>query len=318
MTGARPPYRRGAGSEPTGQADTMGSRMQDPPGHRVAAGPDGRFADVGGMDVHYRLAGSDGPGVLLLHHFFGNAATWRHVLDGLSGDARALAYDRPGFGLTERVDPGAWDGDGDPYTRGAAVDIALALLDRHGIERAVVVGSSSGATIALELFARARERVGALVLMAPAITGDIGPPDTLRPLLRRAAALVGPIVRRRARGITPERVSRGWYDPSRASEADAEAYRAPMQVPGWEAGLWYVMTAEPRPDLRHVLPTVDVPTLVVSGSHDRTIRPHWSRRTAAAIPTARYVELDGVGHTPQEEAPERLLVVLREFVGAVG
>lgn len=290
------------------------------PAHRRLADPDSRFVVLSGIDVHHRVVGEprDGrPGLLLLHHFFGNVFTWRHVLDGLAAEGRhAVAMDRPGFGLTERLPRHRWNGL-HPYTRDTAARLAVELLDHLGMDEAVLVGSSAGGTAALEVLRRARERVRGLVLLAPAITGDVGPPSALRPVLRAATPIATRIVRRFARGVTPERIGRSWHDPTRATEEDAAAYRRPLDVPGWDRAFWELVTAEPSPDLRALLPTIDVPTLVVSGASDRIIRPRWSQRTAAAIPGARYVELEGVGHTPHEESPEQLLDVLRDFLDRV-
>lgn len=268
-----------------------------------------------GIDVHHRVEGDDGPAVVLLHHTFGNVATWRHVLAGLSDIARVVAYDRPGFGSTER--PAPRRGAPHPYTRATAVELTVELMDHLDMERAVLVGSSSGGTVALETIARYPDRVRGLVLVSPAITGDVGPPSWLRPALRPLAPLLAPLIRRRASDLSPARISSGWYDPSLATEDDVAAYRSAMETPGWEAGLWRAVTAEPSPDVRSVLREVTVPTLVVTGSHDRNVRPSSSRAVAEAIPSGRYVELAGVGHTPQEEAPEALLEVLRPFLSAL-
>lgn len=288
--------------------------------HRRAAGPDSRFAVLSGIDVHHRVVGEprEGrPGLLLLHHFFGNVFTWRRVLDRLDADGQhAVAMDRPGFGLTERLPRERWNGL-HPYTRDTAARLGLELLDHIAMDDVVLVGSSAGGTAALELYRRAPERVRGLVLLAPAITGDVGPPDVLRPLLRVATPVARRLVRRFADGVTPERIGRSWHDPSLATEEDADAYRRPLDVPGWDRAFWELVTAEPSPDLRGLLPRIDVPTLVVSGASDRVIRPRWSRRTAAAIPGARYVELPEVGHTPHEEAPERLVEVLQGFLDRV-
>lgn len=280
------------------------------PAYRRPAGR-GSFTRIDGIDVHYRAVGAAGPGVVLFHHHFGNVATWRHVLDGLADVARVVAFDRPGFGFTERP---RGRRRADAYTRETASRLATGLMDHLGLEDAVLVGASAGGTIALETVHRAPRRVRGLALLAPAITGDVGPPASLRPLLRRAGRLLAPVIRRRAADLSLARVARGWFDPSRATEEDVAAYRAPFDVPGWEAALWATMTADEPPDVRHVLPRIEVPVLVVSGSHDRTVRPAWSRRVAGAVPRGRYVELPDVGHTPHEEAPERLLPVLRGFL----
>jgi pimeloyl-ACP methyl ester carboxylesterase len=279
-------------------------------------GPRGGFARLAGVHVHHEVAGDpQDPTVLLLHHFYGSTATWRHVLTDLAHDHHVAAFDRPGFGLTERPTRRAWD-DGNPYTRDTSARIALGLLDELEAPDAVLIGSSAGGTVALEAYARAPERVRALVLLSPAITGDVGPPAGLRPAPRPPAARrVGPrLVRRLARNVTLERVTRSWHDPARGTAADLDAYQRPLQVEGWDRGLWEVVTAEEPPHLAGLLPQVDVPTLVVAGESDRVIAPRWNARTAAAIPGARFEVLPSCGHTPQEECPAELLALIRDFL----
>jgi pimeloyl-ACP methyl ester carboxylesterase len=277
---------------------------------------DSRFERFNDIEVHHQVAGPSGaPAVLLSHHFYGSVPTWRHVMDELGGDHLVTAFDRPGFGLTERKPRAAWNGS-NPYTRASAATIGWELLDHLGAERAVLVGSSAGGTNVLEMYARHPERVRALVLVSPAITGDVGPPDFLRPVLRgpQGRALAPFIAQRLASDIGIERISSSWADPSRATEADAEPYQRMLRVEGWELGFWELINAEPRPDLREVVRSIDVPTLLVTGDRDPVIAPRWNRRTAAAIPGARFVELENCGHTPQEECPEQLVEVVRDFL----
>lgn len=287
------------------------------PSHARAFGdPDSRFATLAGIDVHHKVAGpDDAPAVVLLHHFHGNVATWRHVQRGLADHYRVAAFDRPAFGLTERPRRRTWNG-ANPYTRETSARLTVELLDELGMDQAVLIGSSAGGTVALEAYAQAPERVRALVLVAPAITGDVGPPAFLRPLLRHPQLRrLGPRIIRRAAGeITLERVAGSWSDPSRATADDVAAYTVPMQAEGWHAGYWEVFAAEPPPDLSALLPRIAVPTLVVTGDQDRVVSPHLSRRTAAAIPGAAYVEIPGCGHTPQEECPDAFEEAVRDFL----
>lgn len=286
---------------------------------RTLAGSDSRFLDVDGVAVHHRLAGPpDAPAVVLLHHFYGSVASWRHVQDDLSRDHRVIAFDRVGFGLTERPPRTRW-GAINPYTRQMSARIALRLMDDSDIEVATLIGASAGGTVALETFAEAPDRVAGLALVSPAITGDVGAPGRLRPLLRSwPLRTLGPrIVQRVAGEVTRERVARSWHDPRLASDDDVAAYARPLQVDGWQHGFWEVMTAEPPPDLRRLLGRIDVPTLVVAGASDPVIGPGWNRRTADAIPGARFHLLREVGHTPHEERPDLLLPVLRRFLADV-
>jgi pimeloyl-ACP methyl ester carboxylesterase len=287
---------------------------------RALADHDSRFDRFGGIDVHHKVAGDPShPTVVLLHHFYGNVATWRHVQPRLAEDHQVAAFDRPAFGLTERPPRSAWVDGRNPYTRAASVDITLDLLDELAADEAVLIGSSAGGTSALETYARAPGRVRALVLASPAITGDVGPPPFLRSVMRAPPLRrLGPrLVQRLAGDITLERVSGSWADPSRATTDDVAAYSAPMRVEGWDRGFWELFAAEEPPALSELLARIDVPTLVVSGDRDRVIAPRSNRRTAAAIPGAEYVELEGCGHTPQEECPERFLEVVRSFLADV-
>ncbi|MCC5947786.1 MAG: alpha/beta fold hydrolase [Nitriliruptoraceae bacterium] len=286
------------------------------PGPELAY-PDSRFETFAGVEVHHKVSGStDAPTVLLSHHFYGSVPTWRHVMADLGDDHQVVAFDRPGFGLTERPARADWGGT-NPYTRETSARIGWELLESLDAgEDVVLVGSSAGGTNVLEMYARHPERVRALVLLSPAITGDVGPPDWLRPVLRgpQGRALAPLIVRRIARSIDVERVASAWADPSRATGEDAEPYQRMTQVDGWELGFWELVNAEPRPDLREVVRAIDVPTLVVTGDRDRVIAPRWNQRTAAAIDGARFEVLDNCGHTPQEECPDALVEVIRGFL----
>ncbi len=284
---------------------------------RELADEHSRFATIEGLEVHHEVRGEPAdPTVLLLHHFYGNTRTWRHVLDGLADRYQVAAYDRPGFGLTERPARAEWDGRGNPYTREASARITLGMLDELGAQRGVLVGSSAGGTAALEAYARAPERVSALVLVSPAITGDIGPPGAWRPLLRSPQGRrLGPyLVRRVGAEVDTARVGRSWADPSRTTAADVAAYTRPLRAERWDQALWELFTAEDPPDLRELLARIEVPTLVVAGDADPVISARWNRRTAAAIPGAEFAELPGCGHTPQEECPDALIAAVGDFL----
>ena len=287
---------------------------------RALAYPVSRFARLAGVEVHHEVHGDPpAPALLLSHHFYGSTRTWRHLTADLARDHLVAAFDRPGFGLTERPRH-PWNGVAAPYRRATAARIGWELLDHLDVDEAVLVGSSAGGTNVLEMYAQRPDRVRALVLISPAITGDVGPPAPIRPLMRTGPLrAVGPRVVRRLTGrVDVARVSRGWFDPSRATAADAEPYQRMLQVDGWDRGLWEAVCAQRPPDLRGVLRTIHVPTLVVAGDHDSVIAADLSRRTAAAIPDARFRLIERCGHTPQEERPGELVTAIRSFLGDLG
>jgi pimeloyl-ACP methyl ester carboxylesterase len=291
---------------------------------RALARPGSRFLTLDGIEVHHELLGPDpavdartAPALLLSHHFYGSTPVWDRFAPLLADRHRIVTWDRPGFGLTER--PVRHSDGRNPYTREAAARLGWSLLDALGIEQAVLVGASAGGSNVLEMYAQEPDRVRALVLLAPAITGDVGAPPQVRPLLRSTPLRrLGPrIVERFVGDITRERSTRSWHDPARARDEDLAPYRDLTRVEGWSRGLWEVMTAEPPPDLRPVLRSIRVPTLVVTGAQDRTIAPRWGRWVAATVPSGRFALLPDCGHVPHQERPDELAAIVRPFLDEV-
>lgn len=284
------------------------------PGDQVGD-PDSEFALLNGVEVHYKVRGEGSDDLVLLHHTYGNVFTWEHVLSGLADRARVTAFDRPGYGLTQRLPRDQW-GETNPYTREASSQITVELMDRLGMDQAVLVGSSAGGTSAIETATRFPERVRALILVSPAITGDVGPPDNLRPLLRapQLRRIGQRVVERLGSEITAERVGGAWHDPSRVTEQDIANYRRPLDVDNWAVGYYDLFTAEDPPYLVEELRQLQVPTLLVVGGSDTVITVAENRETAEAIPGARFEVLEGCGHTPQEECPDQLLTLIRGFL----
>ena len=285
---------------------------------RELARPQSRFVRLDGIEVHHEVHGpDDAPALTLSHHFYGSTPVWDRLVPLLADRHRVVTWDRPGFGLTER--PVRDERTENPYTRAATARLGWSLLDALGIGETVLVGASAGGTNVLEMYAQQPDRVRALVLLAPAITGDVGAPPRLRPLLnstplRRVAPRT---VERVAGEVTRERMTRSWADPSRAEDIDLAPYEHMLRIEGWSRGLWEVMTAEPPPDMRPVLRSVRVPTLVVTGAQDRTIPPRWGRWVAATVPGGRFALLPECGHVPHQERPVELAAIVRPFLTEV-
>lgn len=285
---------------------------------RELARPQSRFVRLDGIEVHHEVHGADhAPTLTLSHHFYGSTSVWDRLVPLLADRHRVVTWDRPGFGLTERPVRDARSEN--PYTRAATARLGWSLLDALSIGETVLVGASAGGTNVLEMYAQQPDRVRALVLLAPAITGDVGAPPRLRPLLNsRPLRRVAPrTVERVAGEVTRERMTRSWADPSRAEDVDLAPYEHMLRIEGWSRGLWEVVTAEPPPDMRPVLRSVRVPTLVVTGAQDRTIPPRWGRWVAASVPGGRFQLLPDCGHVPHQERPAELAAIVRPFLAEV-
>ncbi len=273
------------------------------------ADPDSQFVVLDGISVHYKAAGAGETGFVLLHGFGASTFSWREVLSAFSTWGNTVAFDRPGFGLTER--PLAWVG-ANPYAAESQIAFALRLMDELGIEKAILVGHSAGGGIALLTALTHPERVAALVLISPA-TGGGGPfPAWLRPVLATPQARrLGLLFIRRIQDQGREILSQSWHDPGKITPSVRAGYELPLRTENWDRGLWEFTLAARPTGISDRLGGIGVPSLVITGDDDRIVPLEKSRELAARIPGAELAVLAACGHLPHEERP-------MEFLDAVG
>ena len=284
----------------------------------LAAYGNSELLDLVGVRTHVQTwdpAGTPTATVVGLHHFYGSAQTF-HRLGPLLADAglRLVAFDRVGFGLTDRPHPrGRWTGPESPYTRAFAVAQLEALLDHLGVDRAVVTGTSMGGAITLEFALAHPDRVAHAVPCSAPLTGDASPSPWVRRLLRTpgVAGVGTALVRRLAGRIDHARVGRSWHDATAVEDADVEAHARFRDVEGWEHGLWWKWISDERPALLDRLPELaanGTRVTAVGATHDRLVRPRVARRIARDA-DGRFVELD-CGHVVHAEGAAGLAEVL--------
>ncbi len=276
------------------------------------ADPDSRFIEVNGITVHYKMAGSGRPALILLHGFAASTFSWREVIGPMSEWGTVVAFDRPGFGLTER--PLQWTGRS-PYSPEAQPDLMVGLMDALGIERAVMVGNSAGGTVALLTALTYPERVEALVLVDPAVYVRGMTPAWLRPFLNTPQVRhLGPLLARQIQDWGVDFARSAWHDPSRITPEIWEGYAKPLRAENWDLALWEVTRAGHPLDLPERLGQVTVPALVITGDDDRIIPTEQSIRLAGEIPGAQLVVIPECGHVPQEECPGPFLEAVEAFL----
>jgi pimeloyl-ACP methyl ester carboxylesterase len=282
------------------------------------ADPDSRFADLNGVKVHYKVAGEGQPAVVLLHGFAASLFSWREVIGPLAESHTVVAFDRPGFGLTERPLPGEWESQ-NPYGAEAQADLTVALMDELGIDRAVLVGNSAGGTVAALTALRYPERVEALVLVDPAIyQGGMQFPGVVRWLLGTPQSRrLGPLFVRSIRNWGLEFGRSAWHDPSKITDEIWDGYTKPLQAENWDKGLYEVTLASRSLGLDKQLDEIQVPVLVVTGDDDRIVPTEQSIRLAGELPNAELALAPNCGHVPHEECPEFFLAVVNRFLAGL-
>jgi len=282
------------------------------------ADPDSRFAELNGVKVHYKAAGEGHPALVLLHGFAASLFSWREVMGPLAESHTVVAFDRPGFGLTERPLPGEWQGQS-PYGPKAQAGLTVALMDKLGIDRAVLIGNSAGGTVAVLTALTYPQRVQALVLVDPAVyRGGMQLPGVVRWLLSSPQARrLGPLFVRSVRNWGLEFARSAWHDPSKITDAIWAGYTRPLQAENWDKGLYEVTLASRSLGLDKRLDEIQMPVLVITGDDDRIVPTEQSIRLAGELPNAELVVAPSCGHVPQEECPELFLTAVNGFLAGL-
>jgi pimeloyl-ACP methyl ester carboxylesterase len=265
------------------------------------------YPGTDGIDIHYRRGGKGEPAFVLLHGFAGSLFTWDTVFDDFAAQGRTLAYDRPPFGLSERLVVGDWT-EANPYSPDAAVAQLFSLLDQQGIEQAILVGNSAGGTLALRAALAQPERVAGLILVSPAVFAGGGAPAFVQPLLRSPQLeRIGPLIARvfLAQGDGLE--SRAYYDAGAVTEEQRARSRLGLQVENWDRALWAFASASEASNLTDTLADITMPVLVVSGENDLVVPASQSVALAEQLPNAEVVIIPACGHLAQEECPVAFL-----------
>ncbi len=284
--------------------------------------PAGPFVDVtGGRLATMQTGPAGGPPVVLLHGASANAADPMGGVGHLlaARGFRVIAFDRPGFGWSDRPGGGA---DAEPAAQARLVAEALG---RMGVGPAIVLGHSWAGALALALALDHPERVSGLVLAAP-VGMPMPGPITLPwywnlalkpPVLWLLSHTVGPPValaflREAGRRVfQPEEPVPGYVETSRT----ALVLRPGTLLANVQdlVGLTPALAAmSPRYGGLHV------PTTVVSGASDPIVRPDLQAKPLSrAIPGARLVMLPGVGHMLHYTAPEALADAVSDLVATV-
>lgn len=273
-----------------------------------------------GITVRVQEVG-DGPPVLFIHGANTSGASWAGLAARLDG-FRCILLDRPGTGLSDTL-VGHIDAARLPAFAEALV---LDLLDALGLGTADLVGASFGGYVALRAAAAHPERVGRVVLVGwPAGT----PAD---PLPRFMWAMTLPVLGRLAAALPPTgwtvRESFRWigHGPSLAADRitpeDLDCYLALLRDTDTrrsELALGRALVSPVGGLDRILLPdallaSIAAPTLLVWGSNDPFGGEATARRLATRLPTATLDLLDGAGHAPWLDAPDRVAGAISAFL----
>lgn len=267
-------------------------------GHRIAWG------------VH-----GEGAPVVLLHGTPFYSHVWRRIVPGLvDAGYRVYLYDLLGFGHSERPRDPAVD-----TSVSAQLPLLLGLFEHWGLDSAHVVGHDIGGAIAQQLGVLHPARVDSLTLV-DCVSYDSWPsPRTRRQMQNGLDNLI-------AAGDAEHRAHfREWmlsaaYDQQALAAGPLDGFVDMVAGPVGQGSLFQhqIMHYDPR----HTLSVADrlrelgsLPVQIVWGVDDAWQVVDWAHRLHADIPGSRLQLLENCGHLVPEDQPEKLLVLIRDFIG---
>jgi class 3 adenylate cyclase len=267
-----------------------------------------RYTRSGDLHIAYQEAGEGPVDLVYVPTWIGQVETLvsepsvHAFIERLCTFARVITFDRRGSGLSDPT-PGA-------ATLEEQMDDVLAVMDAVGSARAAMMGSLEGGPMAMTFAATHPERVSELILYASFATPrrhddyDWPPADD-----ERDARIEGSLAQW-GEGAIPAALA-----PSRAGDPEFMEWAGKMERYSASPGqVRSIFKAVGETDVRHVLPTISVPTLVMNRSGDTFLDPRHSRYLAEHIPGARYVELEGEDGLFSVGDSEAILGEIEEFL----
>lgn len=259
--------------------------------------------DVDGLAISFERAGT-GPPVVLLHGYVGDGPSlWRHQIDALSDSYTVIAWDAPGAG--ESADPPE-----DFGIEGYAACLAR-FMEVLALGPAHVVGLSFGGALAIA-FQRRHGSLTTSLVLASAYAGWRGSLDGEAAEARLAQAYR--LSERSAHEFAATLLPTMFALP--VAPADVEAFRVAMEA--FHPAGFRAMALASAEDLRDILPSIGVPTLLVYGDCDERAPIVVAEHLNGAIDGSRLVVLPGAGHVCNVELPERFNDELRAFWASLG
>jgi pimeloyl-ACP methyl ester carboxylesterase/DNA-binding winged helix-turn-helix (wHTH) protein/class 3 adenylate cyclase len=267
-----------------------------------------RYARNGPVNIAYQMLGS-GPidlvfvmGWVSHLEYSWNEPSFARFLRRLARFSRLILLDERGTGLSDRV--------ADPPSLEERVEDVRAVLNAAGSRRAALLGMGEGGPMSSLYAATHPDQTEALIMVDTyarhlrAADYPWGPTEEereafCREILERWGGPVG--IETRAPGVAADPAFRDWW----------AAYLRMGSGPAAAAAL---TRANAQVDVRHVLPTVRVPTLVLHRTGDRCVLVEEGRYVASLIPGARFVELPGEDHLPFVGDQDGLLDEIERFL----
>src|SRR5262249_2530213 len=267
-----------------------------------------KYAKSGDVNIPYRVVGAGALDVVFIPGWVSHVEqvwdepSFAEFLRRLASFCRLILLDRRGTGLSDRV--------AQLPTLEERMDDVRAVMDAVGVQRAALFGISEGGPMSMLFAATYPQRTAALVLYGTFATNVA---DAEYPWGRTPAEIehwLKRIDREWGRGITAELFAPSIVHDERFVQSWGRFERMAVSPGGARTLLQAAMDC----DVRHVLPSIRVPTLILHRSGDLVTPVGGARYMAERIPGAKFVELSGIDHFGWVGDVEGLLGEVQEFL----
>lgn len=270
--------------------------------------PETRYARAGSVNIAYQVFGSGSVDLVLVPGWVSNVDVFwdepivARFLSRLGEFSRVILFDKRGTGLSDRVT--------DTPALEERMDDVRSVMDEVGSRRAVIAGYSEGGPMSILFAATYPQRTEALVTIGSfprrRAASDF-PIGVDQDAIEQFSDMIssqwgGPLdIDRRAPTLATDARFCNWWARFLRSSASPAAVRA-------------LHRANALIDVRAVLPTVQVPTLILHAIRDQVIPVAASRYMADHIPGATLVEIDAEDHLPFGDCSERVIEEIEKFL----
>ena len=247
-----------------------------------------------------------GPTVLMLHGIGGGHLAFAPQVETLASSGyRAVAWDMPGYGRSAPIEPYTFKGLAQSCIK--LIEALQASDEKH--RGVILLGHSMGGMVAQEVVARRPELVNKLVLCGTSPSFGKPDGDWQRQFIEQRTA---PLDAGKSMAELAEVLVAQMAGPGSLPEGVRLATHCMSQVPSstYRRALEALVTFDRRANLAQI----GVPTLLVAGEHDRNAPPAVMKKMAQVIPNSTYIEMRGVGHLQNLEAPDEFDGLLLNFL----
>jgi pimeloyl-ACP methyl ester carboxylesterase len=270
--------------------------------------PEVRYARSGDVHIAYQVLGEGEVDLVFVMGWITNLETYwelpayRRFMQRLAGFTRLILFDKRGMGLSDRTLIGTLE---------ERMDDVRAVMDAVGSERAVLLGVSEGAPMSMVFAATHPERTAGLIFVGGEVKeiieddwpwGQSSRDDYEAMLAQTLEGFWG----------KPTRV---WFAPSVENDPVAISWLSRLERSAASpASAVAFMRLGSEIDVRHVAPSIHVPTLMLHTPEDPVVRYEQARWLAEQIPGARLVELKGRDHVPWFDVADEVITEVRDFL----